>query len=270
MSSNLERYKADLKKLNDQGERVRRALLKYAMGEDAFLKLLNKEFDNDAGRVEKYLKDVGEFRFVYQDWYTEARAVIKQLAPDRLNDFVRHYEKPKGRKEISFENYRLEDALQGLRLTRLGETVLDSQAAIPHMEQQLAILGSLGARFESSLFDIKQLVQADLFDSELDAARELLKNKFLRPAGAIAGVVLEKHLAQVCENHGVKVKRNPGIADLNDALKAAGVIDVPRWRFIQHLGDYRNLCDHNKGVEPTDDQVRELIDGVAKSSKTLF
>ena len=45
------------------------------------------------------------------------------------------------------------------------------------------------------MFDIRQLVQADLFDSELDAADELGKKKFTRAAGALAGVVLERHLS---------------------------------------------------------------------------
>ena len=63
---------------------------------------------------------------------------------------------------------------------------------------------------------------ADLFDSELDAAEALAKKKFLRGAGAMAGVVLEKHLRQVCSNHSVKIsKKAPTINDLNDLLKAA-------------------------------------------------
>jgi hypothetical protein len=126
-------------------------------------------------------------------------------------------------------------------------------------------------RFESSLFDIRQLVQADLFDSELDAARELGKHKFTRAAGALAGVVLERHLAQVCDNHNIKMtKKAPNIADLNNALKEASVIDVPQWRFIQHLADIRNLCDHDKKSEPTVEQVDDLIAGVMKVTKTLF
>jgi hypothetical protein len=127
------------------------------------------------------------------------------------------------------------------------------------------------ARFESSLFDIRQLVQADLFDSELDAAKELAKNKFTRAAGALAGVILERHLAQVCDNHGIKVaKKAPGISDLNNTLKEAGVIDVPQWRFVQHLADIRNLCDHNKKMDPTAEQVNDLMAGVMKITKTLF
>jgi len=76
---------------------------------------------------------------------------------------------------------------------------------------------------------------------------------------------------QVCDDHGVKVlKKAPSISDLNDALKTVNVIDVPQWRFVQHLGDLRNLCDHNKKVEPTTEQVDDLVTGVAKVIKTLF
>ena len=115
------------------------------------------------------------------------------------------------------------------------------------------------------------MVQADLLDSELEAASELLKHKFMRAAGAVAGVVLEKHLAQVCENHGVTVaKKNPSISDFNEALKSADVIDVPAWRFHQLLADIRNQCDHDKKQEPTAAQVQDLIAGVNKVSKTLY
>ena len=136
---------------------------------------------------------------------------------------------------------------------------------------QLEILKSATARFESKLLEIQQLVQADLFDSELDAARELVKHKFERGAGAIAGVVLEKHLSQVAGNHNITTrKKHPTISDFNDLLKQGGVLDVPTWRQIQRLGDIRNLCDHNKGRAPTDVEVKELIDCVDKITKTLF
>ncbi len=109
-----------------------------------------------------------------------------------------------------------------------------------------------------------------MFDPD-HAAEELAKKKFARASGAIAGVVLEKHLAQICENHQVKnSKKHPTISDLNELLKGADVIDVPQWRFIQHLTDIRNLCDHNKARDPTSDQVSDLLAGVRKLTKTLF
>lgn len=158
----------------------------------------------------------------------------------------------------------------GLRTSRNGETLADASAAIPKFQVQLSILAAARQRFKSAIFEIRQLVQADLFDSEIAAARELLKNRFLRAAGAIAGVVIEKHLAQVCEDHTIKItKKNPGISDLNEALKASTVIDIPQWRHITLMGDYRNLCDHNKQKEPTAEQVSDLIDGADKILKTI-
>ena len=136
--------------------------------------------------------------------------------------------------------------------------------------QQLIIVKSVKVSFESSLFKIRQLAQADLFDSELDAARELAKNKFARAAGAVAGVVLERHLKEVCANHSIKVREKPKISVLNDDLKAANVIDFPQWRFIQHLGDLRHLCAHDREKEPTADQIEDLLAGVEKVTMTIF
>jgi hypothetical protein len=269
MSTNLDRYKKDLDLLIATGGQLENALSAECYPEE-FKAEVTKVLGDKA---EEFLSALPAFGESYQRWYSEAKALIKQLLPDRLADFVRHYEKPKPRKEISFENYRIEDCLQGLTVTRGWdkEKVVGKDAAIPHFRQQVAILKAVKARFESSLFDIQQLVRADLFDSELDAARELAKNKFLRAGGAVAGVVLEKHLTQVCVNHSIKItKKAPGISDLNDLLKAANVLDVPQWRFIQHLGDIRNLCDHSKATEPTASQVDDLITGVAKITKTLF
>jgi len=268
MISNLERYKTDLERLLTAGELLEQSLQHYCFKEE--LETLAK---TKLGEIEakKYFDSLPIFTKAYQPWYSEAKSLIKQLLPDRLDDFVRHYEKPKARKDITGENYRIEDCLQGIAVTRGGETIVALAAGVPHFQQQMAILGSVKSRFESSLFDIRQLVQADLFDSELDAAKELLHQKFTRAAGAIAGVVLERHLGQVCDNHSVTVKKkNPCISDFNDALKGDNILDTSTWRFVQHLGDIRNLCDHSKTAEPTKEQVDDLIIGVAKITKTVF
>ena len=59
-----------------------------------------------------YIKAVPSFKDEYQPWYSEAKALVRQLLPDRLSDFTRYYEKPKTRKDITFENYTIEDYLQ--------------------------------------------------------------------------------------------------------------------------------------------------------------
>lgn len=271
MPSIIDRYKKDFERLLRDAVLIEQSFVYSCHGEE-YEAAVPKSCKGDKDATKKHLDALPDFSATYQSWYSECLALIKQLLPDRLNDFVRLYEKPKGRKDIGFENYRIEDALQGLRITRFGgEVVADPKSATSHLQQQVAILRSITARFESSLFDIRQLVQADLLDSELGAARELLKHKFMRAAGAVAGVVLEKHLSEVCSAHNVKLtKKHPTIADFNEALKNANVIETPQWRFHQHLGDIRNLCDHNKSAEPTAAQVSDLIEGGAKVTMTLF
>lgn len=265
LMSNIDKYKTDLESLSKLGEKMDLDLTFRHMKDQGEL---DKKLQNSAKKINGCLEKE------YQSWYSESCAVIKQLLPDRLVEFEHLYKGEGKRKNVNAITYNMQDWLNGIRAgsNSFGEKYYDDFAIISmRFKTQLAILKSVEARFESTLFDIKQLVQADLFDSELDAARELIKRGFLRGAGAISGVVLEKHLAQVAENHNVKTrKKSPTISDFNDLLKGGDVLDVPSWRQIQRLGDIRNLCDHNKDRDPTKEEVEELVSGVEKFTKTLF
>ena len=267
--NNLERYKEDLERLIQEGE-ILYYSMKYECNPRDNRKAIKKELKD---RASEFINKLPEFSEKYEDWYSEAKTLIRQLLPLRLDDFVGYYEKPRGRKEPDYESYRISDYLMSLQVTGgvYEKVIVGPAAAIPRFKQQLAILKAAESRFESSLFDIEQLVRADMLDSELQAAEALVKQGFIRAAGAVAGVVMEKHLAQVCENHQTTIrKKNPAIADFNDRLKEEGVIDLPQWRFNQHLADIRNRCVHNKDKEPSKDEVTGLVDGVKKLAKTLF
>ncbi len=268
---NLERYKSDLENLIKTGRTLLNAM-HYECDPEGYEKLIKKQLKD---KTSEFLDNLPNFSEEYETWYSEAKSLIRQLLPDRLDDFVGYYEKPKARKEIDYETYRISDYLVGLQITRGSEynkvVVVGTNSAIPRFRQQFAMVKAIKKRFESSLFDMKQIVQADLFDSELEGATALVKHGFLRAGGAIAGVVMEKHLAEVSRNHQIRFrKKKLTIADFNDALKKANVIDTPQWRSNQHLGDLRNLCDHNKDREPSEDEVTDLISGVMKLTKTLF
>lgn len=264
---NIDRYKKDLDALIAKGDKLDIAM-HYECTPQKITAEVKTVFEDGA---DKFIQELPSFMDEYQLWYSEATALVKLLLPDRLSDFTRYYEKPKSRKGLTNENYTIEDYLQGISVSSSGRSIVKPDAAVPRFRQQLNIVKSIRQRFRSSLFDIRQLAQADLFDSELDVAKELAKNKFYRAAGVVAGVVLEKHLKEVCANHGLTLrKRAPQISDLNDKLKAESVIDIPQWRSIQHLGDLRNLCAHHKQSEPTREQADELIAGAAKVTKTIF
>ena len=262
MGSKFESLKSELKDLIHQGD-----LLYYSMAEDQ-----NKLPDKFKADLKKNKIKLPNFVAEYDSWYSEALLVIKQIIPDRLDDFVKQYKNDK-RKEIDFLTYGISDYLIGLKTTRGGgyNVIANQEAAIPKMQIQNSILVSAKKRFDSSLFDIQEVLQADIYDSELGTARDLTKKGFVRGGGAIAGVVLEKHLSHVCILHNLKSrKKYPSISDFYQLLKEHGILDTAKWRFIQHLGDLRNLCDHNKDREPTKEDVLELVEGVEKVIKTVF
>ena len=230
------------------------------------------------GKISKeYSEKVGKIIIIheYQIWYSSAIVVVKQLLPARLNDFIALYEYPAKRTDLTLMNFRIADAIRGHSLARTNEwnekvEIAGWSTCYPLVEAQCNILESANSRFDTSLHDIQQIVQADLFDSELDAAKELNKKGFSRAAGAMAGVVLEKHFETVIKAHALTLgKKNPCINDYNQKLKDEGVLDIPTWRFVQRLGDLRNLCDHNKGVDPKKEDIDELIAGVDKIMKTV-
>lgn len=203
----------------------------------------------------------------YQSWYTLANITVKELLPTRYDDFIQCYKCLK-RKEISYSNFTMSDYLVGISISGGGKP---KSAGLIRFKMQLDIIKAINENFESSLFNIKNTIEFEVLDNELKSTRKLLKNGYLRSAGAICGVILEKHFASVLKNHSLSIKKKePCISDYNDLFKNENIYDTVKWRFIQHLGDIRNLCDHNKYREPTKEEVEELINSVDKIIKTVF
>ena len=213
--------------------------------------------------------DHSKFLPGYHGWYTRSLAVVRHLLPDRLAEFERLYHLD-NRKNIDVSTYTIEDYLQGLYIVGLTKKRDVVKIALTKFANQIYILESASSRLDDILSNIQGILQADLFDSEIDAARDLMKNGHLRAAGAVVGVVLESHLAKVCRTHGVAIsKKNPVMSNFNDLLKKENIFNNLTWRRIQYLGDLRNLCCHSKDRDPTPDEVQELIDGVDKAIKTI-
>ena len=259
--NNLKKIKEDLRRLLVDGQSLAIAwAVQYkpsALGQTKF-----KE-------EERQLYSTMPIGFEYQKWYSEALQVVKFLIPNRLQDFRTFYEFEGNRKSLSYINYRIADCFRGVVISSVSYDDMMG-FCLGMLEHQRSILMSAWNRLDSSLYEIQQVLQADLFDSEIDAAKELNKKGFSRAAGAMVGVVLEKHLETVIKAHALTLgKKNPCINDYNQKLKDEGVLDVPTWRFVQRLGDLRNLCDHNKSADPKREDIDELIAGVDKIMKTV-
>lgn len=193
----------------------------------------------------------------YQGWYTKADIIVERLAPSRLAEFQGLY---------------IMKRLDGLAFHSSESEEVENEAVrlLLMMERQTRILESAAVLFESVVSDLRRIVQAELFDSELDEARELANSGYHRAAVVVAAVVLEGHLTEVAKKHGIDVsKKRPTINVLNELLRDHGVIDNVPWRQIQHLADIRNLCAHASSREPTESEVSGMVSGVERLMATL-
>lgn len=214
----------------------------------------------DVGKIIKNsLSDKNQIN--YQVWYSKCLVLIKQLNPDRYDEFVSAYGSKK------------ENGIHTWFYSSNGPDIeeYDYRYAINCINTQLGIVKSTIDMVDFKVKDIVALLESELFDDELDSAKNLLKKGYLRAAGAICGVVLESHFKSIMKNHNlISLKKDMSISDYNDLFRKENIYDVSKWRNIQYLGDLRNLCDHSKDREPTNDDVDELINGTSKIIKTVF
>jgi len=99
----------------------------------------------------------------------------------------------------------------------------------------------------------------------LFAAKALNRTEFFRAGGALAGVVLENHLQELCKDQTPPIQpTGHGINKLNEALKNALVYDQTQFHRVQVMGDIRNRCDHSVSNPPSKEEVSELIEDVGK------
>lgn len=208
-------------------------------------------------------------QITYQTWYSKALPVVRQLLPDRYEEFRRLYHDD-ARSEGDGKTFSISDFLLGLAPPRSASfdprTLFTSQ-----FNHQLSIFMSARERVDSLLVDIEGVVLASLFDEQLRAARTLLEAEQVRSAGAVAAVVLAHHLKGVCSNGGALPSlAHPTIADLGDALKSHGLVDIASWRFLRHLATIADLCLNKRDREPTAAEVDDLLGGVQRAQGMVF
>ncbi len=256
---NAEKRKAAEKRIKKEESETRKAKGGPKADAPAKLSIIDLVKDDDFGGY-------------YQGWYSKALRVIEQLLPDRYQEFRELYRLDKRPKELDVTTYAVSDYIHGTIVSRGGVKRFDPMPiATGKMKDQVDILATAQDRLDSILADIEGSLEATLLDDELETASELVRTKHIRSGGVVAGVVLERHLKTVVDNHEVSLGRKKAqIGHLNDALKEAKVFDNPRWREVQRLGDIRNLCAHDGEREPKLDEVRELIDGTERIVKTVF
>jgi hypothetical protein len=116
--------------------------------------------------------------------------------------------------------------------------------SLSNLRRMMAVLSAAKEDYEGGyLASTKSLVQAQMFLTELEQARQLHKGGYLRGAAVIAGVVLETTLRELCERNKVM----PGtLAKMNDELAKVGAYNELRKKQITALCAIRNNAAHEE------------------------
>jgi len=107
----------------------------------------------------------------------------------------------------------------------------------------------------------KTLVQAEVFDDELEQADELLKAGFAAPTAVIAGVVLETTLRDMCTEKAIPTGK---LDKMNADLAKAGAYNKLLQKRITALADIRNCAAHGQNHQFSAGDVSDMIRDVRK------
>jgi hypothetical protein len=142
--------------------------------------------------------------------------------------------------------------------------ILEISGDIPAM---VGLLSALRDEYANGyLKSVIALVYADVFSDFLEMARCLLEQGCKDPAVVVIGTVLEAHLHNLCNKHGLAITYTDGqprnAEALNADLKSAGAYDTGDQKGVTAWLDLRNKASHGKYNEYTRDHVAVLLENV--------
>lgn len=117
------------------------------------------------------------------------------------------------------------------------------------------------------LASLRNLVQAEVFGSELEQASELLAAGYASAAAVIAGVVLETSLRNLCTEHDISPA---SLNRMNDDLTKAGAYNSLQQKRITAMAAIRNSAAHGNKDEFKSDDVKGMIDDVERFLATTL
>jgi len=145
----------------------------------------------------------------------------------------------------------------------MGDDNLFSYQRIPRLA---GVTEALKTAYESGyLYEIEELIHADVFSDFIYMAEYLLKEGFKDPAAVIVGGVLEEHLRKLCLRNSITtiVDDRPKKAEMmNSELATKGVFNKLDQKSVTAWLDLRNKAAHGRYTEYVDEQVQFTLSAI--------
>jgi len=140
------------------------------------------------------------------------------------------------------------------------------------VESGIGILQAAKNEIEGGwLITTKGLVSAEIFSDFLEMSEYLLEMDYKDPAAVIIGSVLEEHLRQLCQKHGIETHRISGnksilkkADQLNAELANAQVYNKLDQKNVTAWLDLRNKAAHGNYSDYSKNQVEMMCEAVTE------
>ncbi|MGY4398211.1 hypothetical protein ACVWZA_003415 [Sphingomonas sp. UYAg733] len=128
------------------------------------------------------------------------------------------------------------------------------------MRQVKAVFEAAREDFEGGyLNSVRTLIQSEVFDNELEQARELLNGGYFPAAAVIAGVVLENTLRQLCDNHQID---RGNLNKMNADLAKVAQYNKLKAKQVTAWADIRNNAAHGHYDQFSRGDVADMIEKI--------
>lgn len=120
------------------------------------------------------------------------------------------------------------------------------------------------------LFDLKKIIEAEVFDDFLDQATALLEAGYFQPAAVIAGSVLEDGLRKLCVKGKIALPLKPKLDSMNAELAKSGLYNKLTQKKITAIADIRNNAAHGNWNQFEKQDVQEAISWIAQFMESNY
>lgn len=209
---------------------------------------MNKKLTQQLSELEEEMKGVAATQKMESDGYTSYRSVDQDMALKWKVKVKNLLVKICGTESEQYKSFTQE------------ENTLVWSDNVAKFNALKAIFLATKEDFEAGyISSYKTMVQAEVFDTELEQANELLKGGYYVAAAIIAGVVLETTLRELCDRekieHGKMDKMNADLAKANIYNK------IVQKQITTYAG-IRNSAAHGIQNEFAKNDVEQMIVGI--------
>ncbi len=167
---------------------------------------------------------------LYLEWVVKVKSLLVKVCGIE-SEHYKEFEKPESRTSMSGNSGRF--------------------------KSQKAVFLAAKEDFEGGyLSSYKTIVQAEVFDDELEQAQELLECGYYGPAAVVAGVVLETSIRSVCHSESIDTGK---LDKMNSDLAKKGIYNKLVQKQITALAGIRNSAAHGNYDEFSTSDVEQMI-----------